>query len=175
MIVPVGVAVGGVPVTVGVGVRVMVGVGVAVGGVPVTVGVLVTVEVIVGVRVAVVVSVTVGVTVSVGVGVMVGVEVSVGVRVSVGVSVTVGVRVIVGVTVLVVVICAKTERDQPPGSEPIEFELLAAMAPNPEECKLAISGVSLMGAFKMAESFISSKKVARIPIKTGIICRAWIL
>ena len=39
VIVPVGVAVGGVPVTVRVGVRVIVGEGVAVGGVPVTVGV----------------------------------------------------------------------------------------------------------------------------------------
>lgn len=83
--VPVGVGVGGVPVTVGVKVGVLVKVGVRVGGVPVTVGVCVSVAVeeAVGVRV----SVAVAVLVDVGVGVTVSVGVAVSVAVEVGVSV----------------------------------------------------------------------------------------
>ncbi len=78
--VPVAVGVGGVPVTVGVGVEVSVEVGVEVGGVPVTVGV--------GVPVSVAVAVGVGVSVEVGVGVSVTVTVGVSVEVAVGVSVS---------------------------------------------------------------------------------------
>ena len=114
-----------------VGVWVWVGDGVADGGVPVTVGVLVFVGV----------AVWVGVRVTVGVKVIVGVRVTVGVKVTVGVIVMVGVSVTVGVTVVVVVICAKAESDQPPGSELIGSELTALRASCPDDWWLIISGV----------------------------------